>query len=255
MKCSLSCAVIDMKPAKKQSNSTRERLLESACEVFAKKGYRDATVADICERAGANVAAINYYFGDKKSLYVEAWRLSFNRSLEAYPPDNGIPSDACAEERLRGRILAVMRRLADPKNNEFEIIWREQMNPTGLLSEVMRKSIEPLREELGHIIRELLGESTSERQVLLCERSIMAQCFDVMIRARRRGVFMAAGIKTGQLPEEPGIETVAEHITRFSLAGIREIRRQVETGELTQDSKAMYFEKESATSNRAKMRS
>ncbi|MBW2127416.1 MAG: helix-turn-helix transcriptional regulator [Deltaproteobacteria bacterium] len=37
----------------------------SACEVFAEKGYRAATIADICGRAKANVAAVNYYFGDK----------------------------------------------------------------------------------------------------------------------------------------------------------------------------------------------
>ena len=53
---------------------TRSRILNSACELFAEKGYRGARVADICERAGANVAAVNYYFGDKAALYTEAWQ-------------------------------------------------------------------------------------------------------------------------------------------------------------------------------------
>ncbi|MGA0870572.1 MAG: helix-turn-helix domain-containing protein, partial [Planctomycetota bacterium] len=43
----------------------------TACEVFALKGYRDARVADICTRAGANLDSVNYYFGDKASLYRE----------------------------------------------------------------------------------------------------------------------------------------------------------------------------------------
>ncbi|RXF57379.1 TetR family transcriptional regulator, partial [Enterococcus faecalis] len=33
-----------------------------------------ATVAEICARAGANIAAVNYYFGGKVALYQEAWR-------------------------------------------------------------------------------------------------------------------------------------------------------------------------------------
>jgi hypothetical protein len=62
-----------MNSVKKQDICTRERLLAGACEIFTKKGYRDATIADICERAGANVAAVNYHFGDKETLYIEEW--------------------------------------------------------------------------------------------------------------------------------------------------------------------------------------
>ncbi|MGQ9671001.1 MAG: TetR family transcriptional regulator, partial [Desulfosoma sp.] len=50
--------------------ATRARLLDAACDVFAEKGYRGARLADICRRAGANIAAVNYHFGDKASLYV-----------------------------------------------------------------------------------------------------------------------------------------------------------------------------------------
>ena len=49
-----------MRLTKKQGSGVRTKLLESACRIFAEKGYRDATVAEICEAAGANVAAINY---------------------------------------------------------------------------------------------------------------------------------------------------------------------------------------------------
>ena len=49
----------------------RQRLLEAAAEVYGEQGYRNARVRDICLRAGANIAAVNYYFGDKKRLYDE----------------------------------------------------------------------------------------------------------------------------------------------------------------------------------------
>ena len=223
---------IDMRPVKKEGNSIRERLLETACEIFAQKGYRDTTIAEICKRADANIAAVNYYFGNKKTLYAEAWRLAFHRSLEAHSPNGEVPCDAPAEERLRGRILAIMQRLADPKSYEFEIIRKEMANPTGLLVEVMRKSIEPLRRELGSIVRELLGKHASEQQVMLCQMSIRAQCFDMIFRKRHNKMFTAAAIKGAMLPKRLKIEVMADHVTRFSLAGIREIRCQIEAGDL-----------------------
>jgi len=50
---------------------TREKLLEVAGPIFAGRGYQATTIREICAGAGANVAAINYHFGDKLGLYTE----------------------------------------------------------------------------------------------------------------------------------------------------------------------------------------
>jgi AcrR family transcriptional regulator len=217
----------------KEAQGTKERLLEAACKVFAEKGFREATVAEICQEAGANIAAVNYHFRDKETLYAESWRLAFQRSMAAHPPDGGVPPDAPAEERLWGRVLSLLRRIADPNTLEFAIVHKELASPTGLLNEVMQESIEPVRRSLGVIVRELLGDKASQRQVELCQMSIRAQCFDLLVRRRRQSLLACTSDKPLTSLLDAGIETIADHVTRFSVAGIREVRRQIENGEIS----------------------
>jgi len=211
-----------MDPTKEKTAPTRQRLLESACDVFAEKGYRDATIAEICERAGANIAAVNYHFRDKETLYVEAWGRAFHRSLEAHPPDGGV-SEASPQRRLRARILAFLERITDAKSGEFDILRTELANPTGLLQKAVRPTIKPLKDATGAIIRELLGPRASDIQVAFCLHSVFSQCLHVMFK--------------GRLMKEPGewdllgpkhIEAFADHVARFSLAGIRATRKDAE---------------------------
>ena len=218
-----------MKTGKKPDRDTQARLLKSACEVFAEKGYREATLAEICDRANANIAAVNYYFRDKATLYAEAWRQSFRRSLETYPADGNAPPDAPPEERLRGRIQSILQRISDPQSYEFDILYKELANQTGLLTDVMQESIEPIRHGLFVLMRELLGENASDLQVQLCQMSIRAQCFDLIIREQRRKRSPEGKKPIGYSFLDVDMAVLADHILRFSLAGIREIRREIES--------------------------
>ena len=52
-----------------RAKSVRGDILAAARELFAEKGYRDTTVREIARRAGANGAAVNYYFHAEDALY------------------------------------------------------------------------------------------------------------------------------------------------------------------------------------------
>ena len=56
--------------AKEEKTAVKERLLATGVKLFAEKGYAASTFRDICEAAGSNIAAINYYFGDKEGFYL-----------------------------------------------------------------------------------------------------------------------------------------------------------------------------------------
>jgi AcrR family transcriptional regulator len=166
---------------------------------------------------------VNYHFGDKKNLYIEAWRHSFVESLKVHPPEGGVSDDAQPEERLRGQVEALLRRIADNNNKEFLIVHRELANPTGLLEEVTRKDLRPLREKMETLVRELLGPRASDMQVRFCAIGIVSQCITPMLM-RRMG-----RKRQGGKDDSPGIDDIgsyAKHVVEFSLAGIRAIREQ-----------------------------
>jgi len=211
------------------SGSTRERLLEAAGAIFAQKGYHHATVAEICERADANIAAVNYYFRSKDNLYVEAWREAFQRSVGTHPPDGGVATDAPPEDWLRSRIRALVERVADPNSIEFEIIHKELANPTGLLSEPMAKAIEPIRRGMSHVIREMLGPRAPDDALRLCEMSVLTPCIHFVLRDRLRRSLPKGTHLPGPPPLEVDVETIVDHIYRFSLAGLRDVRRRIES--------------------------
>lgn len=211
---------------RKDAQETRGRLLTAAAEVFAQKGFWEATHAEICEKAQANTASVNYHFGSKENLYVEAWKHCHAESIEAHPPDGGVSADAPPEERLYGRILAFMHRIADPDNHEIEIVHKEMANPTGLLMDAMQRTIESERQCTLALVRELLGENASEQTVCLCEMSLMSQCFGPMLHLRRGK--MPPGAPRPPAPlAELGVAELADHIVQFTLAGIRGIRENL----------------------------
>lgn len=53
----------------KKTDSTKEKILKVANDLFAKNGFAATTVRDIAQRAEVNLAAINYHFQNKESLY------------------------------------------------------------------------------------------------------------------------------------------------------------------------------------------
>jgi len=208
--------------SRKKSHTTKEKILSAACDVFVEKGFRDATVAEICKRAGANISAVNYYFGSKEALYQETWRHSFAESMKAHPQDGGVSEDAPAEDRLRGQLKALMERIADENTRDFFIAQMEVANPTGLLEEIMTLEFDPLRDKTLTVVRDLLGPEATEQHVDFCETCIISMCVHPMMMRRVRLRYGAENI--GSPVAFDDLAAFADHVVAFALAGIAAIR-------------------------------
>jgi len=210
---------------RRDGEDTRRRILASACEVFAEKGFRGATHAEICRRSKANTAAINYHFRSKESLYVEAFKVALAKSLDKHPADGGVPANAEPEQRLRGRISALINRIADPENKVFDMLHKEMSEQTGLLKEPMDKTISVIRSGMREVIAELLGPKAREREVKLCLMSVMAQCLHPAIHEKRR---KGGGSPPPEFKVELSAEELAAHACEFCLGAVKSIRKRLE---------------------------
>jgi len=204
---------------------TSQRLLITASRIFAEKGYQNATVAEICKQAKTNIAAINYHFGDKENLYLEAWRYAFQQDLKAHPSDGGMDQNTSAELRLKGRIQSLISRIADPDGYFFSIVHKEMAHQTQLLEKILVQEINPEREAMQSLIRELLGDNASEKQVQFCHASIIGQCFHLL---KVKHIKLDDKTRRDMLDMEDA-NAFAEHVFTFSLAGIQAMRQQNQT--------------------------
>ena len=157
--------------------ATSDRILDAATEVFLEVGYRQATFREICRRAGANTAAINYHFRDKEGLYLEV----LERVIAETQQRRGrefLAQWSRPEDKLRAFIRVLLADLLGPKgaNALLTLISREMAEPTKGLDVLMEKVIRPFDLQLGLVVRELVGPTASDQQVHDCVQSVVGLC-------------------------------------------------------------------------------
>ena len=200
---------------------TRRQLLEAAGAVFAEAGFRNATVREICRRAGANIAAVNYHFGDKETLYAEVLRYAHGRALEKYPPLLDVAADAPPERKLRAFVLSLLLRIFDkgPTAWHGKLMSREMIEPTAALDSLVEERMRPMAGQLWQIVADILARPLNDERVRLCAFSVVSQC---VLYHHCRPVVSRLFPKEEAL-DAAGIERLADHITRFSLAAMKHL--------------------------------
>ena len=193
--------------------------------MFAERGFDGTTVRDICQRAGANVAAVNYYFGDKQRLYVEAVVRAHRWRMEQFPLPDWLAGTS-AEKKLADFVATFIRRVRIGP----EITWhtrlmmREMAHPTAACVELVQSSIRPQFEILLQILRELVPEATVD-ELRLTAFSIVGQCLfyhfaDPVIR----------NLLSDEDYASLDVQRLAKHIADFSLNSICQTARHEREG-------------------------
>lgn len=196
------------------TDNPRERLLEAAGEIFAEKGFKGATVREIIDRAGVNIAAVNYYFRDKERLYIEA--VKHGACAEADEHLSWPPGTAPAV-KLADFIHFHVVRLLDPVKPAWHVrlVMRELTQPSAACTELVRDYIEPKSHILGGILEELLPPNTTRQQQYLTAFSIMGQ---ILFYCTHKPIVLLLLGGADQPYEDTA--ALADHITRFTLRAL-----------------------------------
>jgi TetR/AcrR family transcriptional regulator, regulator of cefoperazone and chloramphenicol sensitivity len=203
----------------KTDQETRERLLTTAERLFADRGFKRVTVREICRAARANVAAVNYHFGDKLGLYREVLRSAIDAMRATSDAAREAGQGQPAEEQLRRYIAIFVHRLLDSGAHSWlhRLINREISDPTPALDALVEQGLRPRIEYLSRLVGEMIGCDPSEERVLRCVASIQAQSIAYLPNP----IASRLGLTFTRTPEH--IDEVAKHIADFSLAGIHAI--------------------------------
>jgi TetR/AcrR family transcriptional regulator, regulator of cefoperazone and chloramphenicol sensitivity len=205
---------------------TKVRLLEAAGEEFACKGYDSARIRTICDRADANIAAVNYHFGDKEQLYVQAVLDAHRCGVVA--DEEVLVSQGTPREQLRCFIhhfLCHVVAINQPEDWRHRLMLREMLHPTSASDVLIRERIRPRFERLQQILRQFCPEADDRRLTALAF-SVIGQCLHY--RMARPVIERLIG---PDAYESLDLEYLTDHITSFSLAALGCPPRGDEAGE------------------------
>lgn len=208
--------------ANNESNpGTRERLIEAGGHVFSEVGFRGATIRDICARAGANLAAVNYHFGDKEGLYKAAFEVAVCYSPTGDLAELQAHAGVGPEDQLREFVAQYMDRLLDVRIPAWQpqLIAREMIEPTEVLDQMVERVLRPRYEFLQTLVRPLLGPAGADPELVKASAaSVIGQC---LLFRHCRPVVERLEPSHGYGPDRT--RRRAEHIAKFSIAAMKQL--------------------------------
>jgi AcrR family transcriptional regulator len=150
-------AGLAVRPRERRADA-RARLIAHATRIFAAKGYAASSTREICEAAGANVAAIHYHFGDKEGLY----RAVLAAPIEAMAARFGRFDDPALDFGQAMRVLlrpfVAMALDEDPEARDvLRLHLREAFEPTDVFRDVVDRIVVPLHRALAALLARHCG--------------------------------------------------------------------------------------------------
>ncbi len=190
-------------PTVSKGEQARQRLLLAALEKIGEKGYDNASVREIADAAGQNVAAIAYYFGGKEKLYAEVidgivayLRGGFNevigearQFLESGKPD---PEKATNFLKRILRTLLMEHIQGEQIGKIRNVMMREQAAPTCAFDTLYTQGLQPFHDLLTRILAVVSGEPPESPLAIIRAHTLLSQVIGFAVArctiSRRLGV-------------------------------------------------------------------
>ena len=154
----------DSRKPRADGEQSRERLLLTAIRLFAEQGYGATSTREIAQAAGANSAAISYYFGDKAGLYRAAFTEPSTCKKDMALFDQPHFTLRQSLQGFYGQLLAQMKQ-GELARLCLRLWFREILEPTGLWAEEIDQGIRPAHAALVALLGRQMEMSEAQARV------------------------------------------------------------------------------------------
>ncbi|MDH4039133.1 MAG: TetR/AcrR family transcriptional regulator [Gammaproteobacteria bacterium] len=139
-----------------QKAATRLRILQSALNTFAERGFEGAGIRQIASDAGVKHGLVGYYFKDKDGLWKAAVEFLFERlheKMQMSPHESELPAHERSKIWLRRYVRYCAQHPAHAR-----IMVQESIRDSGRLRWAVRKFIKPDHELLKQSFERLVAD-------------------------------------------------------------------------------------------------
>lgn len=206
------------RPPRQDGEATRRRILLSAGQLFAERGYADTTSKAICEQAQCNMAAVNYHFGSREHLY-RALLQEMHKHLISYDQlEQLMRSDQDCRDKLAMLIDALTLNVASGQRWQARLWARELLAPSAFLAELIDQEAMPKVRLVMELLGEITGIPAQSPALLRCLFSVMAPYLTLQVISREIPTPLT------DLFDQP-TEELARHLKLFAQAGLEAVAR------------------------------
>lgn len=203
----------DARKTRSDGAQSRERLLLTAMRLFAERGFANTSTREIALAAGANIASISYYFGDKAGLYRAAF-------CEPSPnPRKDIAAFTQPGATLRESLAAFYDMLLAPlKQGDMarlcmRLWFREMLEPTGVWHEEIDNGIKPAHAALVQVLARHLGMAQPDDDLERLTFSVVGLAVHILISRE-----VIDKVSPQLLGSDAAIDTWLAHLVDFAEA-------------------------------------
>lgn len=198
---------------RQDGNNTKVLIIECAGQLIAEHGYAATTSKMICEKAGTNLAAVNYHFGSRDGLYVAVLEEVHKHLLNLDGLNALLVSDLSPLAKLEQFIDTLLAAIYSNDNWYVRVWAREVINPSPFIYQILSTEAAPKFIAASKIFSEAAGLPLGDLKLYTCMLGVMAPFIIIFLSNTKIVNKVVPKIEISQ-PE------MIKEIKRFVFAGL-----------------------------------
>jgi len=208
---------------------TKEKILMSACRNFAINGYEKTTIRAISREAKVNLAAVNYHYCNKETLYKEVFKYIMKKDKVINIELNNSQKMSLRLNDWREKLTKWLEEILFDisSKNPFHqyktmIISRELMNPSPVFGDIFNTHLRPVLDNLISQIKKSLPGNLKKNELYIEIFSVISEAvFYMNARALIEACFPGTDFTAENM------KAIVEHTVSKNILWIREKNKKI----------------------------